>query len=198
MALKIAFLVYEGVAELDFIGPKDVFFASNLLGQRDDLLYTVAPSNDPVRCFGGLKIIPDYDFTSAPRPDILVVPGTGDPTPPLENIELLTWVDEASRNCIWTAGVCTGTAILIAAGPAKGRKVTTHWMAIEELRAQSQATILKGVRYVSDGQLVTSAGVSAGIDMALWMVGQIRSPEHARKVQELLEYYPQPPYALES
>jgi transcriptional regulator GlxA family with amidase domain len=197
MAFTIASLIYDDVAELDFVGPKDVFFASRWLSRQDDVIYTVAPSKEPVTCCGGLRVIPDHDFTSAPLPDIMVVPGTPDPIPQLNNPELLAWVDKASRHCTWTTGVCTGTAILIAAGPAKGRRVTTHWSAIENLRAQNQATILEGVRYVPDGKLVTSAGVSAGIDMALWVVGQLRGPEHAREVQRLLEYYPEPPYAVE-
>jgi transcriptional regulator GlxA family with amidase domain len=198
MAFKIAFLIYDGVAELDFVGPKDIFFASNWLRKQDDKLYIVARSTEPVTCLGGLRVLPDYDFTNAPLPDILVVPGTADPTPQVENRELLAWVAKASRHSTWTTSVCTGAAILIAAGPAKGRRVTTHWSAIEALRAQNHATILDNVRYVADDHLVTSAGVSAGIDLALWLVGQIHNPEHAREVQRILEYYPAPPYALAS
>lgn len=197
MAYKIAFLIYDGVAELDFVGPKDVFFASKYLSQQEDTLYTVAPSKDPVTCFGGLKVLPDHDFETAPAPDILVVPGTADTSPQVENRALLEWVERASRHCIWTTGVCTGTAILIAAGPAKGKTVTSHWSAIEVLRALNEAEVVEGMRYVADGKVVTSAGVSAGIDMALWVTGQLRGPEHAREVQRLLEYYPAPPYQVE-
>jgi transcriptional regulator GlxA family with amidase domain len=194
MASKIAFLVYDGVAELDFVGPKDVFFASNWLAKRDDKLYLVAPSKDPVTCLGGLRVLPDYDFASAPLPDLLVVPGTAEPTPQIDNVELLAWVDKASRNSAWTTSVCTGAAILLAAGPAKGRRITSHSIAIEPLRARNEATVLDHVRYVADGQLVTSAGVSAGIDMALWLIGQLHGADHARAVQQVLEYYPEPPY----
>lgn len=194
MAYKIAFLIYDGVVELDFLGPQGVLFASKYLSQQDDSLYTVAPSKEPVTCIGGLKVIPDYDFVSAPLPDILVVPGTADPTPQVGNRQLLDWVNKAAGHSTWTTGVCSGTAILIAAGPAKGRKVTTHWDAIDALRAQNQAIVLDGKRYVADGKLLTSAGVCAGIDMALWLAGQLRGPEHAREVQRLLDYYPEPPY----
>jgi transcriptional regulator GlxA family with amidase domain len=194
MASKIAFLVYDGVAELDFVGPKDVFFAPNWLAKRDDKLYLVAPSKDPVTCLGGLRVLPDYDFASAPLPDLLVVPGTAEPTPQIDNVELLAWVDKASRNSAWTTSVCTGAAILLAAGPAKGRRITSHSIAIESLRARNEATVLDHVRYVADGQLVTSAGVSAGIDMALWLIGQLHGADHARAVQQVLEYYPEPPY----
>jgi len=196
MAFKIAFLLYNGVAELDFVGPKDVFFASNWLAKRNDELYLVAPSKDPVTCLGGLRVLPDHDFTSAPLPDLLVVPGTAEPTPQIDNAELLAWVGKASRHCTWTTSVCTGAAILLAAGPAKGHKITSHAMAIEPLRARKEATVLDHVRYVADGKLVTSAGVSAGIDMALWLVGQMHGADHARAVQQVIEYYPEPPYGV--
>ena len=142
-------------------------------------------------------MLPDYDFANAPLPDLLVVPGTADPTPQIDNSDLLTWVATASGHCTWTTSVCTGAAILLAAGPVKGRKITSHSMAIEPLRARKDATALGHVRYVVDGQLVTSAGVSAGIDMALWLVGRMYGADHARAVQQVLEYYPDPPYALE-
>lgn len=194
MASKIAFVIYNGVAELDFVGPKEVFFASSWLAKRNDELYLVAPTKDPVTCLGGLRVLPDYDFASAPLPDLLVVPGTAEPTPQIDNIELLTWVDKASKHSTWTTSVCTGAAILLAAGPAKGHRITSHSMAIEPLRARNEATVLDRIRYVADGQLVTSAGVSAGIDMALWLIGQIHGEDHARAVQQVLEYYPEPPY----
>lgn len=196
MAYKIAFLIYDNVAELDFVGPKDVFFASKYLSQQDDTLYTVAASKEPVTCLGGLRVIPDHDFSSAPLPDILVVPGTADPSPQVSDCQLLDWIVKADQQSTWTTGVCTGTVILIAAGPAKSRKVTSHWSVIETLRSQNQALIIDNERYVADGKLVTSAGVSAGIDMALWLAGQLRGPEHAREVQRLLEYYPAPPFQL--
>lgn len=195
MALKIAFLIYEGVNELDFIGPKDVLYASKYLRKSDDELYTVAATLEPVRCFGGTRVLPDHDFGSAPPPDILVVPGTEDPSPAAGNPELLAWVVKASRSCIWTTSVCTGAAILVAAGPARGRRITSHWMALDFLRSLNQATVVDNARYVVDGNVATSAGISAGIDMALWLVGQLHSPQHAREVQHVLEYYPEPPYA---
>ncbi|MGB4068065.1 MAG: DJ-1/PfpI family protein [Nitrospira sp.] len=198
MSLKIAFLIYNGVAELDFIGPKGVFFASNWLRKEQDHLYLVASSLEPITTLEGMKVPPDYDFASAPLPDILVVPGSADPAPQLDQPDLLKWVEQASRHCTWTTSICTGAAILLAAGPAKGRRITSHWMMRDALRLQNEATVIDNVRYVVDDHLVTSAGVSAGIDMALWLVGELRGPEHAREVQHALEYYPEPPYQLET
>lgn len=198
MSVKIAFLIYNGVAELDFVGPRGVYFASNWLRKGQDHLYLVASSMEPITTLEGMKVPPDYDFQSAPLPDILVVPGSADPAPQLDHPELLAWVEKSSRRCTWTTSVCTGAAILLAAGPAKGRRITSHWMMRDALRAQHDVTVIDNVRYVADGHLVTSAGVSAGIDMALWVVGQILGPEHAREVQHALEYYPEPPYQLEA
>ena len=93
--------------------------------------------------------------------------------------------------------VCTGSLLLHEAGFAKGRRVTTHWGFVETLRRRGDVTVLDDVRYVRDGNVVTAAGVSAGIDMALWLVGQLRTPELARKVQRYIQYDPAPPYTAD-
>lgn len=197
MALKTAFLVFDGVAELDFVGPKDVFGASRLTGYPDDQTYTVSATADTVTCLGGLRVVPDYTYETAPQPDILFVPGTQDPTPQVQNQPLLEWVRRTSDRSQWTAGVCTGTAILVASGVARGKRVTTHWAALERLREMGGATVVEGVRYVADGSLVTSGGVLAGIDQALWLLGRVYGPSHAREVQHVLDYHPAPPYAAD-
>jgi transcriptional regulator GlxA family with amidase domain len=112
---------------------------------------------------------------------------------------MLEFVSRVAPGCDWVTSVCTGAFVLEAAGPAQGRQVTTHWAAIEELRGLAPGlTVLEGQRWVVDGNLVTSAGVSAGIDMALWVLGQATSVEHARTTQYLMEYDPAPPYASRS
>jgi len=197
MALKTAFLIFDGAAELDIVAPWEVFDGSKWCGHSEDSTYTVALTDNPVTCLGGLKIIPDFSVANAPSPDILVVPGTADTSPLTSDGELLNWILETSKRCTWTVGICTGTVILAAAGVANGKRVTTHWDAIDSLRTRKDVTVLEKVRYVRDGNLLTSAGVSAGLDMALWLVGQIYGASHAREVQHLLEYYPAPPYAAE-
>jgi len=95
--------------------------------------------------------------------------------------------------------VCTGAMLLTAAGPARGKRVTTYWAFVETLRQRGEAAaVLDDVRFVRDGNVVTSAGVSAGIDMALWLVGQLYDPAFARRVQKGMEYFPAPPYTAES
>ena len=93
--------------------------------------------------------------------------------------------------------VCTGSGLLVASGVAAGRRVTTHWTWTETLRGLGDCEVLEGVRYVRDGKVVTAAGVSAGIDMALWLVGQIAGVDAAREAQRQMEYDPAPPYAAE-
>ncbi len=197
MKLKTAFLIFDGVAELDFVAPKDVFFASRHLGNSEDEVYTVAATMEPLTCFAGLRVLPDYTFASAPAPDILFVPGTADPMPMVQNESLLQWVRDTSAASQWTAGVCTGAAILLAATVARGKRITTHWAAIDQLREMGGAEVVGGVRYVVDGNLVTSAGVTAGLDQALWLLGQLRGPSHAREVRHVLDYYPAPPYTAD-
>ena len=94
--------------------------------------------------------------------------------------------------------VCTGSLLLTEAGPAAGRRVTTHWGFVDQLTARGKATVLQNVRYVREGNVVTAAGVSAGIDMALWLTGQMHGVAHARATQRLMEYDPAPPYAADA
>jgi transcriptional regulator GlxA family with amidase domain len=196
MSIKTAILIYDGAAELDFVGPHEVFSISSSIAHPEDQLYTVAKTNDIVIGLGGLKIVPDYTFATAPVPDILIVPGTQDPLPILGQKEILDWVKKMDEKTMWTTSVCTGAFILLASGVAQGRKLTTHWMAIEPLKQMNMATVVEGVRYVQDGKIISAAGITAGIDMSLWLIGQIYGPEHARQVQEIMEYHPVPPYQL--
>lgn len=109
---------------------------------------------------------------------------------------MLDWLAKAAEPCRFVTSVCTGSILLCRAGlAADGCKVTTHWGYISTLRELApQVTVLENVRYVQDGRIVTSAGVSAGIDMSLWLVGELWGPDHARTTRKLMEYDPAPPY----
>jgi len=194
MSIKTAILIYNGAAELDFVGPHEVFSLSAFAGHPEDQFYTVAKTGEIVVGLGGLKIVPDYTFATVPQPDILIVPGMQDPVPVLRDKEMLDWVKKTDEKTKWTTSVCTGSFILLGSGVAQGRKLTTHWMYTEQLKQMGNATVVEGTRYVQDGKIVTAAGITAGIDMALWLVGQIYGPDHARQVQEIMEYHPAPPY----
>jgi transcriptional regulator GlxA family with amidase domain len=104
------------------------------------------------------------------------------------------WIGKTAGETAWVHGVCTGTLLLHAAGPARGRRVATHWSQEDALEARGDVTVVRGVRYVVDGNLVTSQGVSAGIDSALWLVGRLHGRDHARAVRRHIQYDPAPPY----
>jgi transcriptional regulator GlxA family with amidase domain len=124
--------------------------------------------------------------------DIVLVPGGAGNRPLLEDAEVLGWLREVDRGTRWTTSVCTGSLVLGAAGLLEGRRATGHWLYLEPLRAYGADPI--GGRWVEDGKVVTAAGVSAGIDMALHLVTQELGPEVAQAVQLGIEYDPQPPH----
>ena len=116
----------------------------------------------------------------------------------IDNPAMVDWIAGVAPGCRWVTSVCTGVFLLLKAGPARGKRVTTHWGSIERLRdAEGVGEVLDDVRFVRDGNLVSSAGVSAGIDMALWLVGEMFDPAFARRVQKQIEYYPAAPYTAE-
>jgi len=158
---------------------------------------TIAESARPQRCAKGMRVLPDHTFADAPALDVIVVPGGQGTRREVGNPALLEWLRKAGAQCRWVTSVCTGALLLHEAGFAKGRRVTTHWSFVEALRQRGDVTVLENVRYVRDGNLVTAAGVSAGIDMALWLVGQLHDPAYARRVQHYIEYHPAPPYPAE-
>jgi len=194
MGITTGIVLFDGAEELDWAGPYEVF----TMGRReDDTVVTIAEHERPIVCAKGLRVLADHTFADAPPLDVLVVPGGRGSRVERENPAMLEFVRRVAPGCTWVTSVCTGAFVLEAAGPARDKRVTTHWAAIEELRGLAPGlTVLEGIRYVDDGNLVTSAGVSAGIDMALWVLGQLTSEEHARRTQYLMEYDPAPPYAV--
>jgi transcriptional regulator GlxA family with amidase domain len=166
---------------------------------KDDFaVFSVSEKGGMVTCAKGLKIETQYAINDAPAFDILLVPGGRGTRVEIHNETLLSWIAEKAPTLDWLTSVCTGSMVLTAAGPAAGKRVTTHWGAMDEIRAiDGVGEVLENVRYVRDGNLVTSAGVSAGIDMALWLIGEIYEPATARTVQRAMEYDPAPPYTAE-
>jgi transcriptional regulator GlxA family with amidase domain len=195
-ATTIGILLFDDVEELDFAGPWEVF-TSAAADRPQNRVLTVAQNGEPVRCAKGLRVLPDCSFETAPDLDVVLVPGGQGTRREVDNPALIDWLRSTAQGCTWVTSVCTGALLLHEAGPARGRRVTTHWGFIEALRARGDVTVLEGVRYVRDGNLVTSAGVSAGIDMALWLVGQIYDVAHARRIQHYIEYDPSPPYGAD-
>jgi transcriptional regulator GlxA family with amidase domain len=197
MAITTGILLFDDAEELDFAGPWEVFTMARMGGREDDRVVTIAQHDRPIRCAKGLRVLPDHTFADAPALDVLLVPGGQGTRTSVDNPVLLDWLRKASEPCTWVTSVCTGALLLHAADLARGRRVTTHWAFVSQLRERGDVTVLERVRWVRDGRLVTSAGVSAGIDMALWLVGQLHGADHARLTQRLMEYEPAPPYAAE-
>ncbi len=193
----VGILIFENAEELDVVGPFQVFAtAKSEFPELFDVKLISASLDQPVRCANGLRLIPDVDFEQAGMLDVLIIPGGFGSRAAAVDDDLLAWVKQTAAQCKWVGSVCTGARITLAAGLADGKRITTHWSAIEELRSSGRAEVLENIRFVRDGQIVHSAGISAGIDMSLWLVGQIAGdPQVARQVQRMLEYEPAPPYA---
>ncbi|GGT61338.1 AraC family transcriptional regulator [Actinomadura citrea] len=188
-------LVFENAEELDFVGPWEVFTASAMVRDQGDKAVLVAERTEPVRCNKGMRVVPDHTLDDHPKLDVLLVPGgRGARETQPNNPSVTGWIAKVAEQADWVTSVCTGSFLLHAAGPAKGHRVATHWASEDALEALGDVTVVRDARYVVDGDLVTSQGVSAGIDMALWLVGRIHGRDHARKVRRYIQYEPAPPY----
>ena len=197
--ITIGILLFERVEELDFIGPYEMLAAAQ--DRKPDVI-DVKTYGLGRKDFTGnkrMKFIAHELCEDAPQLDILIVPGGTGSVIAAKQDDLIAWIKRQAASCQWVCSVCTGARILQEAGLVDGKRITTFHGAIEDLRCAGRAReVLDDVRYVRDGNLVTSAGVSAGIDMTLWLLGQITTPAFAREVQAYTEYFPAPPYAAET
>ena len=185
--MKIAYVIYPDFTALDLVGPYEVI--SRWPGAE---VHFVAHSLDPVRADAGLTVIPTDTPETLPDPDLIVVPGSGNPLPVLEDEVLIDWLRNAAPGCQWTASVCTGASLYAAAGLLEGKKTTTHWVFRDYVRSQGAEVVPD--RVVWKDNHVSGAGVSAGIDMALSLTERIHGPEAAKALQLIIEYDPQPPF----
>ncbi len=187
--MQIAFLIYEGLTALDIIGPYEVF--NQIPGAE---IRFVAKKTGSIRVdSGAFSIGVDHTLADVPRPDVFVVPGGVAGTfAAAKDQEILDWVRKAHTSSRYSTSVCTGSLILGAAGLLKDSKATTHWAA-KTLLEQTGA-IYTEKRVVVAGKIVTAAGVSAGIDMALYVTGELVGSELAKVAQLAIEYDPEPPF----
>ncbi|MFD5233440.1 DJ-1/PfpI family protein [Streptomyces qaidamensis] len=186
--MQIAIVLYDRFTALDAVGPYETL--GRVPGAETVF---VAEQAGPVRNdSGNLALTADRALADVPHPDIIVVPGGPGPLPLAADGPLLTWLRTADATSTWTTSVCTGSLLLAAAGLLKGRRATSHWLALEELERHGVEPT--GERVVIDGKYVTAAGVSSGIDMGLMLLGRIAGDDHAQIVQLATEYDPQPPY----
>ena len=187
-------LIFNDAEELDFVGPWEVFTVSARIRDQGDTAVLIAETAGPVRCNKGMRVLPDHTVGDSPPLDVLLVPGGQGTRREVSNPAIIDWIRAASATAAWTTSVCTGALLLHEAGPARGRRVATHHSFEQSLRERGNITVISDARYVVDGNLVTSQGVSAGIDMALWLVGALHGREHARAVRRQIQYEPAPPY----
>lgn len=188
----LGILVFPDAEELDFVGPWEVLAAAAALNGVDRVIL-LGERVEPVRCAKGLTVVPDTAWADCPPLDVVLVPGGDGRRAQMTNPACLALLRAQAPGCRWITSVCTGSFVLVAAGLCTGRQVTTHWSRLDELRTHP-VVVRDDVRYVQDGNVVTAAGVSAGIDMSLWLVGQLHTPAFAKQVQRYIQYDPQPPY----
>jgi transcriptional regulator GlxA family with amidase domain len=194
MTKRVGILLFPDAEELDFVGPWEVFTMFGKYFDKEWQSLLVAQTKEPVRAAKGMLFTPDVSFLDCPPLDVLLIPGGEGTRREVDNASLIEFVQRVGQGASWVTSVCTGAFVLSRAGFLKGRSATTHWASMKELRAEPGVTAVEQ-RFVHDGNVITAAGVSAGIDMALYLVGQLAGPETARNVQKFMEYYPQPPYA---
>jgi transcriptional regulator GlxA family with amidase domain len=186
--MQIAILIYEKLTALDAIGPYEVLRAVPGWEVR-----FVGTAKGEVRTdSGALGLSADYSLDEVGSPDIVLVPGGEGSEEAMEDEAILSWLRAVDAGTKWTTSVCTGSLVLGAAGLLEGKRATSHWLFLERLGELSADAV--GGRFVEDGKIVTAAGVSAGIDMALHLVGREAGPEVAQAVQLGIEYDPQPPF----
>jgi putative intracellular protease/amidase len=187
--MKIAILIYDGFTALDVVGPYEV-----LSCLPDTTVHFVAKQRGPVRAHtNAMSIVADYQLDEVPNPDIIVISGgTKGTLAAAQDEAILSWVRKAHEQSKWTTSVCTGSFILGAAGILKGLKATTHWYG-KDLLSKFGAEYSTD-RVVHQGKVITAAGVSSGIDMALQLAEKIGGKQMAQIVQLIIEYDPQPPY----
>jgi transcriptional regulator GlxA family with amidase domain len=186
--VQIAILIFEKLTVLDVIGPYEVL--RSVPGWE---VRFVAPEAGAVRAdSGALGLIADYSIDEVTEPDIVLVGGGEGNRPLLDDERVLGWLRDVHEKTRWTTSVCTGSLVLGAAGLLEGKRATGHWLYLEPLREYGAEPTSE--RVVEDGKVITAAGVSSGIDMALHLVDRELGPEAAQAVQLAIEYDPQPPF----
>jgi len=186
---NVAILIYENVEILDFTGPYEVFLVGSNRG-NDFSVYTVAEEKRPVHALGNLSINPTYSIDKCPSPDILIIPGGWGSRKEMHNRNLTNWINETSNEAELVLSVCTGALLLAKANLLEGLRLTTNQNALNELKevAPTSAVIVENARYIDNGKIILSAGVSAGIDMSLYVVEKLLGNERALQAANLMEY----------
>lgn len=195
MGTRIGVVIFEGSEELDWAGPYEVLAVWSRMAPDEGVeVLTLSPTPEPVRCAGGLRVLADTPWYAAGALDVLVFPGGPGTQAQLGDETVRAFVRDTAADGALMTSVCTGSLVYADAGLLDNRPATTHWASLDDLAALgSDIDVRPDNRFVDDGDVITAAGVSAGIDMALHLVARLSSNERARHVRRVLQYDPDPP-----
>lgn len=188
--MNIAIYVYEDAEVLDFSGPFEVFTTASRICETSEPfnVFLIAEKQEPVTARSGYKVIPDYGFDNHPAIDVLVIAG-GVYIHEMEKMSVLEWIFTQARLSTVAASVCTGVFLLAKSGVLSKQNVTTHWEDIHDLKRMfPDLKVLEGFRWVDEGSVITSGGISAGIDMSLHLVSKLADENLARKTAKQMEF----------
>lgn len=184
-------LVFPDVEELDFVGPWELLGIWREREKGPENCLIVAESKEPVRCSRGLQIIPDVSIDECPELDILLVPGGRGIRREVKNAKLINFISRTAKNARAVLSVCTGSFLLHRAGLLSGKRATTHWGSLDQMRELGDVIVVEE-RFVREGRVWTAAGISAGLDMVLAFIAATADDKTAGRVQLYAEYYPSP------
>ncbi len=196
MTTRMGIVLFDGAEELDWAGPWEVLSYWSRYKPEDDIeVFTVARDNSrPIECAKGLRVLADHSWESAPQIDVLVVPGGNGTRALLGDEEVRAWLRSLHERARLTTSVCTGAFVLADAGLLKDRAATTHWDDFDDLLGIDGSIEARPKdRFVDEGDIITAAGISAGIDMALYLIVRLHSEDRAREIKRRLQYEPDPP-----
>ena len=183
------FLLFPDLEELDLVGPWEMVAMWSQYADGPEKCMMIGETKEPVTCSNGMVIQPHLSFKDAPELDYLLIPGGFGTREQVDNQQLIGFVSEQAKSCKAILSVCTGSFILHACGLLNGKKATTHWLSLEQLRQLKDVEVVEK-RIVKDGNIWTSSGVSAGIDLALAFIEHEAGEGTAGSVQSFAEYYP--------
>lgn len=190
--MNIGIYIYDNAEVLDFSGPFEVFSVANRLAQKHWNVFLVSETGDWVTARGNFRIQPHYSISTHPEIDVLVVVG-GIHTEEVKKENVIHWICKTSESAKFVASVCTGCFLLAQAGLLNGLSVTTHWEDIPDLKSQyPHLNVLENQRWIHEGKYITSGGISAGIDMSLFLVSALASEKLAENTAKQMEYRWQP------
>lgn len=194
MTKTIGIVLFPDFEDLDAIGPREALTMMAKASSGEWEVVLISEDGEPVTSFLGTRYMVDHSYENCPPLDVILIPGGLGTRTQMNNPKHIEFVQDRGSKAEWVTSVCTGALVLHKAGFLGGKRATTHWGSIPELRnLGGNTTVVDNERWVHDGNVITAAGVSAGIDMALYLVSLLKDPAMAKRVQQMMEYYPKPP-----